>query len=929
MITPLQRAALSAVIMMGITTSALADKRVELKPDMVTHDREYGNPDGLVDEQALAGDPPAGKPTVPYAIPSEHRKDGFPISATIDLGESRALSRVWLYDTNGKGDVTFSAGTPDNWKELTTFSTDRYQQWREIPLEVETRYLQVTMKDAGANFNEIVLYAYEPQEWADVQAQRAQAAQAAAERDAAIAKAQEEAKNRPKVELETFGQVTLVDEIDVATAEPGHMFAQSPEDASRIETILGQPTRVLNKTPGEGAYMTFRIGRHKLLEPGATYVLEVEYPEDAPRSMIVLNAGNETARGFHTGTALGDAFHPKYVNNNNESLNVPLSGKHEKWQMLFNLHDRFPELGFIRGIGDRGVIAEEGFNVTIAQYSAENIPMSQGAAVSRIRLYQVPNREQVNLSLRLPPEGLPQRRIFWREEMADGVLSDTKDETKRGLKEPLDWYRFKANQMEFLGMRTYTKDLLEFGAVQHWDSTPGGGNRWAFHNADAAPLWGQIVQLMGERGFDVMPYYEYAGSKGQQGLGNQRRAKPLTRDDAYTHIKWIENANADITDPDTYADFKKMLDITIIQFKDKANFAGAWLRPRSQLPISFADATRKRFAEEANGGTEVTRKQLIDDQTLLNKYKQWWFGKRREFLVAMRDHLRENGVKDATILYTASPKEPGVSFPFGGPNIVTDDVAAWKEWLAANESEANAKINPASVEDVVGQELYLKALTAPLSTWGGWEVQHANPESDPANYKETEGVLLTHAYNRLYTVSDPKTFDAFRSPAGLAVMRHYSLNENMMYDKEDKPKLGYFVADIERAGPYCMMGEAMAMANGDPTHLGYLVGLNWGRGFPEYVRNFNQAFMALPALPSERLNDASSDDAVVVRSIKTEGHGTYVSVVNTAMTDKKGVQITLPAGKVTDASTGEAINAEGGKVTLEMYPYQLRALHVQ
>ena len=53
-------------------------------------------------------------------------------------------------------------------------------------------------------------------------------------------------------------------------------------------------------------------------------------------------------------------------------------------------------------------------------------------------------------------------------------------------------------------------------------------------------------------------------------LGPQRRAKPLTRDDAFTHIKWIENANADITDPDTYVDFQKMLDLTVVNLQGKA-----------------------------------------------------------------------------------------------------------------------------------------------------------------------------------------------------------------------------------------------------------------------------------------------------------------------------------------------------------------------
>jgi hypothetical protein len=235
-----------------------------------------------------------------------------------------------------------------------------------------------------------------------------------------------------------------------------------------------------------------------------------------------------------------------------------------------------------------------------------------------------------------------------------------------------------------------------------------------------------------------------------------------------------------------------------------------------------------------------------------------------------------------------------------------------------------------SVDEVVRDNWYGQALLSPAGTWGGWEWQHASPAADPQNYKDVDGVLMTHAFNRLYTVSSPQTFEAFRGPAGLAVLRHYTLNENMMFGPDDKPKLGYFCADVERAGPYCMMGEALAVANGDPRFVGYLVGLNFGRGFPNYVREFNRAFMALPALPSARVADASSDAAVVVRQIPTDKHGTYVAVVNTAMTDKADVELRLPKGAVTDAATGEPIAADdGGAVKMTLYPYQLRALHVQ
>lgn len=904
--------------------------RVALDPSMVTNEAEHGAPQNLVDEQDKINDPPSTPAETAWTIPSQHMKRVMPASAYIDLGEEKYLKSIWIYDLNGKGDLIISSGQPGDWTEETTYDCGKYKAWVEIPLQAKTRYVRLTRVDGGSNITEIALYDMTPEEYAELQAQKAAEAQAAAERAAAIEKARAEVANRPVIDLgEPFGQVTLVDEIDVAAEDPGHMFVQDPPDATEVRTILGKPARVLKKLPDEASHMSFRIGQFKLLKPGAAYVLEVEYPEDAPRSMVIQNSGNESALGFHTGAALGDAFHPKYVNNLPESISVPLSGKYETWTMFFNLHDRYSNIKYVRGDGERELGPDDGFTVTIAQWSANNLPISEGAAVSRIRLYEIADPSKLTAKYTPPPEGLPRRHIFWREEMADNVIQRDREGTP-GVTNPIDWYKYKANTMEFLGINTYTKDLLEFGAVQHWDSSHHGGNNWAYFNPRVASLWGQIVELMGQRGFSILPYYEYAGSKGKQGLGLQRRAKPLTRDDAYTHIKWVESSNADITDPDTYADFKKMLDITIIQQKDKAKFIGAWMRPRSQIPMGFGDATRKRFAEEANNGVEVTRKQLRDDPELLARYKQWWYEKRRQFLVAMRDYLRENGVEDAIMLYTAHAQEPGVGFVTRDSLMVTDQVDRWQAFLQASPFERDQKLRPVSVQDVVKQDLYLQALLSEPKTWGGWEWNHASPPPDPQNYKETDGVMMTHAINRLYTVSSPKTFDTFRAPGGLAVLRYHSLNENMMYNQEDQPKLGYFCADIERAGPYTMMAEAMAMANGDPRYLGYLTGRNFAKGFPKYVRNFNTAFLSLPALPSKRLEDAASDDEVVVRSIQAGKHGTYLAVINTGMTDKKAVSIKLPAtGKVTDAATGEALERSSGRVQLDLYPFQLRALRVE
>jgi hypothetical protein len=297
----------------------------------------------------------------------------------------------------------------------------------------------------------------------------------------------------------------------------------------------------------------------------------------------------------------------------------------------------------------------------------------------------------------------------------------------------------------------------------------------------------------------------------------------------------------------------------------------------------------------------------------------------------MRDHLRNNGIAGATVLFTGCPGEPGVGLRSWEPTLVTDRLDLWRPVLSqpGHKTDKGETIKAITVASVVEQDLYLTALLSPGLNWGDWEVQHAQPADDPGHYKQTPGILFSHAFNRNYTVASPKTMDAFRTPAGLAMIRHYTLNENMMFDRADKPMLGYFVADIERAGPFCMMAEAIAMANGDPTMIGYLVGSNYGRGFPAYVRDFNANFLALPALPSTVVPDVASHPDTVVRRIDAGKHGAYLAVIHTGM-QPASIKLKLAAGsKVTDAVTAQALDISNGTATLEMGPMQLRSLHVK
>ena len=139
--------------------------------------------------------------------------------------------------------------------------------------------------------------------------------------------------------------------------------------------------------------------------------------------------------------------------------------------------------------------------------------------------------------------------------------------------------------------------------------------------------------------------------------------------------------------------------------------------------------------------------------------------------------------------------------------------------------------------------------------------------------------------------------------------------------------LGYFVSDVDRNGPYSVLAEARALAYGDPRYIGYLTAQNYNRGFPEYVRRFNSAFLALPAVPSEVWSDAADQEAVVVRAYATAEHGTYLAVINTGFETLESVSVVLPDdGAVSDALTGEQLALNERSITLDLYPGEVRAL---
>jgi len=326
---------------------------------------------------------------------------------------------------------------------------------------------------------------------------------------------------------------------------------------------------------------------------------------------------------------------------------------------------------------------------------------------------------------------------------------------------------------------------------------------------------------------------------------------------------------------------------------------------------------------------------LQADARLLARYYDWWFGRRRRFFEGLRDHLRAGLGQAAFVLYTNDSSEPGRPLPrsITGEGkkdawqwmqvVVNQDMPVWEKILA-DESKYRW-VKPYALGEVVDRDMHLRGLQTFAENWDKWDVAHSTPPDDPKTYRDADGLMLSYTYNRLYTVGSPRPLDAYRTRSGLAAVRHYALNENEMTVGNDEI-LGYFVCDVERTGPYSMMAEARAVAHGDPYYLGSLTGNTNHRGFPRYVRRFHAAFLALPALPSAVVPNATADPEVVVRSIRTEKHGVYLAVVNTGFHAKPRVELSAPGAVVHDAATGEPLTVSGGKFTLTLDPAELRAL---
>jgi len=721
-----------------------------------------------------------------------------------------------------------------------------------------------------------------------------------------------------------FGTLPLLDEVSCGNPADPHLFRESAPHASRVAIILDRRCRVLapGRKPG---YFAYRIGTGAGLVARHAYLLTIEYPEDLPRTMVTVNRGAETAHGIHTGGTVGDALWGNGPATAESLARVPLAREYRTCRYLFFLNDHTADLVLAPDAPQRPLAPSDGFWVALVHPARSDDPLSAGAAAARIRLFAVPDVGSLYTEVRYPPDGVPRRHLVAREASplvpVEGV---------RGAGAAMDnleaWFEFKASRLRFLGINTWCETLLEDGRNTGWDT---GNDEWFAPAADSL-RWEKQLQMVERYGLDVLPYFEYAGS---QSLNAAVKARTLLRAPGkpYTNVAGGEPFHLDVTDPRSLEDARALLDHTVIRYKDQVRFVGAWFRTRAaQMPVSFSDATLARFAAEANGGAPVTREQIKGDAALRGRYGEWWLGLRHDFFAGIREYLRTKVGATQAVLFTPWAADTAPALPGRNTVVVTDDPGPWGDGALTGARGQEART--ARFVTVVSDNRYLSAATAWQPRQGEWEWTYASPRADPERWRDQSGLVLTFPFRTLFSVGNPAAFEAFRGPDGMAAVRFQPRNESI-----DGGLLGGVAPDMERTGPFCMLEAAYAVANGDPVLLGTLASYDPAAcAFTEYTRRFNAAYLTLPAVSSSRLAEACADPEVAVRSIRMEGRGTWLAVVNLGFHDKSGVAITLPEeGTVSDAATGAGLTwtktgADAGPtLTLSLYPCELKTIFIQ
>ena len=713
-----------------------------------------------------------------------------------------------------------------------------------------------------------------------------------------------------------YGALRLVDEIDAADAleHDPHPYMQNPFSAGKAATpgghiavavheILGRKARVADE-PGWFAY---RLGRGGL-RAGQTYLLRIEYPEDVPRyaAVQVQTGRDQVGVGWRNGVSPGDPYD-----------NYPLSGR---WQWF----DTIIVAGATTS-GSQGAYSaagEAGFwlyflnKVNPGKY----FPMyAGGPAIGRIRLYEIDATQHAPHIT--APEGLPARSLLfdWEREPdqdIDGVCHYARLMGYSAVAPTILKWGTSLWAPPLAGYEAANVDHRGYSLGRRAGEAPGAPAAVS----DLPTAHEQYLRLTAENHLRYLPRIEYGGSSLLP-----EAAWAIDPQGGFAKPNRFAQWSANLLREETYDDFKRVLDHLLKPYPD-APLAGILWRIRSErMQISYGSEDLARFfTDTGRAPPALHRKELarlVASGELAEAYRAWWFAKRAQFHVRIRDLLRSYRPDLELYYYNWDIDKWGLG--------IYDQTTAKYFTDAGLAGDGNAlqtyQRNLALIAGFTGDDFVRLVRTGTVNAYLSG---HADQALEMEPYRTLDGIHVFCPSNYVYSSNSPQYLEYFRTGSGVAVSNTISYDENGY--KRLHPGFECNMV-IGGGGDFSMANELLAWFHADARVLTYTA-YTFARGFADAHRRFAQAFLALPAVPGTVL--PSSDADVCIRSY---ADGRYVGVANRAAVAKT-ITVHLPGQRsalpvvtdlVADATVPCRMEGDGIAFDLTIGAMQLAAVRIR
>jgi hypothetical protein len=719
-----------------------------------------------------------------------------------------------------------------------------------------------------------------------------------------------------------YGKLRLVDEIDASTStfDDPHPYLQGGFNndinhmtpgcavAMHVREILGKKAR-----ESEYGWFAYRVGRGKL-KPRGTYLLRIEYPEDKPRfAPIEIQTGqNFMDVGWKNGVAPDDVYD-----------NWPLTNQWQWYDVVVPLDDQTVGTG-----GTGSAPAENGvwvYFMNKQKPGAYYAMWSGGPAVARIRLYEIDAEKHAPVINK--PEGLPQRVLsFDWERQPDHNPADLVRYAKLmgyNAISPVIIKWFFANYSDPLnGYDTMVIDDHDYWAHLKYD--PAAGQPAASPIPKNKSQHARYLETTKAMGINYIPRFEWGGSAD---LPVDARAVDVNGAPAKPNrfAPWCAN----LLDPRTFDDLKLLMDHLIKPYaKDNPQLTGALWRIRcDRLPISYGKSDLELFAKETgtplpSGGEGQWAAWAAGEGRAA--YDDWWHRKRAEFHGKLAELMRGYRPDLQTYYYNWDPDKFG---------IIEPDITAWgfvaNVVKPAPEGGRAAYEKERAVRKTFTARDYIAVMHSGNFGKSSKGINRADYGIRPSLYKDIKGFEIFAPANYLCYADKPEYLNYFQTHDGLAVSNVVSYDE--IGARTINPKYeGNMITP--GSAPFSMALELLSYFHGDARTLNYTV-YTYGRGYAEAHRRFAQAYLALPALPAQVVDQG--DPEVKLRTYASP-QGTYVGLAYRGYTGKK-LTLKVPApsesAKLIDLVTNTPVPAKyaNGELhfTLDSGPMELNAFLVK